>query len=365
MLTSNVGEGGTFFRSRPDLPEVDLQFHFAPVKFYGQGLYDPDEQALTIGVTLVRVASRGAITLRSADPTWAPAIDGGYLEQDEDLEALVAGTRAAQEVLAGPAAAPGRHRLVAAARGRARRRRARATRSAAASSRSTTRSQLPDGHRRPVVVDTELRVHGVERAAGRRRLRHADAGPGQHQRAHDHDRRAGRRPGAGPRRPGPRRRRGARAGDRHDGGVTPTRSLPVPEGLDGLRLDAALSRLFGLSRSAAAAIIDGGRRLGRRAGARQGRPRAGGRDARGRPARARHQRRCRRRRSCPGCAVVHEDDDIVVVDKPVGVAAHPSPGWEGPTVIGGLAAAGSPRVAPRARRSARASCTASTSAPPA
>ena len=34
------------------------------------------------------------------------------------------------------------------------------------------------------------------------------------------------------------------------------------------------------------------------------------------------------------------DDDIVVVDKPVGVAAHPSPGWTGPTVIGGLAAMG-------------------------
>ena len=38
--------------------------------------------------------------------------------------------------------------------------------------------------------------------------------------------------------------------------------------------------------------------------------------------------------------MVHEDDDIVVVDKPVGVAAHPSPGWTGPTVVGGLAAAG-------------------------
>ena len=37
---------------------------------------------------------------------------------------------------------------------------------------------------------------------------------------------------------------------------------------------------------------------------------------------------------------MHDDDDIVVVDKPVGVAAHPSPGWTGPTVIGGLAGAG-------------------------
>ncbi|MFZ5871422.1 MAG: RluA family pseudouridine synthase, partial [Actinomycetota bacterium] len=41
-----------------------------------------------------------------------------------------------------------------------------------------------------------------------------------------------------------------------------------------------------------------------------------------------------------GLVVVHDDDDIVVVDKPVGVAAHPSPGWTGPTVVGGLAAAG-------------------------
>lgn len=41
-----------------------------------------------------------------------------------------------------------------------------------------------------------------------------------------------------------------------------------------------------------------------------------------------------------GMRIVFDDDDIVIIDKPVGVAAHPSPGWEGPTVVGGLAAAG-------------------------
>jgi 23S rRNA pseudouridine1911/1915/1917 synthase len=41
-----------------------------------------------------------------------------------------------------------------------------------------------------------------------------------------------------------------------------------------------------------------------------------------------------------GLEVLYEDDDVVVVDKPVGVAVHPSPGWTGPTVVGGLAAAG-------------------------
>jgi 23S rRNA pseudouridine1911/1915/1917 synthase len=42
----------------------------------------------------------------------------------------------------------------------------------------------------------------------------------------------------------------------------------------------------------------------------------------------------------PGMRIVHDDDDIVVVDKPVGVAAHPSVGWTGPNVVSGLAAAG-------------------------
>ena len=42
----------------------------------------------------------------------------------------------------------------------------------------------------------------------------------------------------------------------------------------------------------------------------------------------------------PDLGIVHDDDEIVVVDKPAGVAAHPSLGWEGPTVVGALAAAG-------------------------
>ena len=36
------------------------------------------------------------------------------------------------------------------------------------------------------------------------------------------------------------------------------RSLPVPDGLDGMRLDQAVSRLFGLSRTAAATLVESG-----------------------------------------------------------------------------------------------------------
>jgi len=41
-----------------------------------------------------------------------------------------------------------------------------------------------------------------------------------------------------------------------------------------------------------------------------------------------------------GIGIIHDDDSIVVIDKPVGVAVHPSPGWTGPTVVGHLAGAG-------------------------
>jgi 23S rRNA pseudouridine1911/1915/1917 synthase len=41
-----------------------------------------------------------------------------------------------------------------------------------------------------------------------------------------------------------------------------------------------------------------------------------------------------------GMGILYEDEDIVVVDKPIGVAAHPTTGWTGPTVIGGLLGTG-------------------------
>lgn len=117
-----------------------------------------------------------------------------------------------------------------------------------------------------------------------------------------------------------------------------SRSLPVPDGLDGVRVDAALAKLLGFSRTFAAAVAEGGgvaqdgRVLGK-----SDKLVAGGwlnvewEDRRGPeiiPI------------AVPDLGIVHDDDEIVVVDKPAGVAAHPSLGWEGPTVVGALAAAG-------------------------
>ena len=49
---------------------------------------DPDVDAFTAAVVLVRVHSRGSVRLRSADPTWAPAIDAGYLCDELDLDRI-------------------------------------------------------------------------------------------------------------------------------------------------------------------------------------------------------------------------------------------------------------------------------------
>ena len=115
------------------------------------------------------------------------------------------------------------------------------------------------------------------------------------------------------------------------------RYLPVPEGLDGERLDAALARMFGLSRSRAAELISDGMVLV------DGRPAAkSDRVAAGEPLEVTLPvpRPVEPPRPVEGLNIVYEDDDIVVVDKPIGVAAHPAPGWTGPTVIQGLLAAG-------------------------
>jgi 23S rRNA pseudouridine1911/1915/1917 synthase len=116
------------------------------------------------------------------------------------------------------------------------------------------------------------------------------------------------------------------------------RQVPVPDGLDGERVDAALARMFGLSRAKAADLISAGAVLiAGAAPAKSDRVTAGEwLDVTLPPVVA----VIPRTDPVPGLVVVHEDADIVVVNKPPGVAAHPTPGWTGPTVQQGLLAAG-------------------------
>jgi len=121
--------------------------------------------------------------------------------------------------------------------------------------------------------------------------------------------------------------------------VAEHRVVLVPEGLEGERVDAAVARMLGLSRSRTAELIARGQVvLDGSVVAKSDRVLAGAmlevelvdepREATVVPT------------PVDGLRVVFDDDDIVVVDKPVGVAAHPSLGWSGPSVLGHLAAAG-------------------------
>jgi 23S rRNA pseudouridine1911/1915/1917 synthase len=117
------------------------------------------------------------------------------------------------------------------------------------------------------------------------------------------------------------------------------RVVTLPEGVAGERVDAVISRMFGISRTRAAELVaEDHVRVDGQAVAKSERV-AGG---------------ALLEVSIPkavdpvavvpqiveGIKIVYDDDALVVIDKPVGVAVHPSPGWSGPTVAAHLMAAG-------------------------
>lgn len=120
-----------------------------------------------------------------------------------------------------------------------------------------------------------------------------------------------------------------------------SKSVEIPEGLDNERIDSALARILGLSRSVIVKLLDseevnlGHKILGKSDKVLSGQiitvlmpePPSG--------------------IAIPptpleDLTIVYQDTDLVIVNKPVGCAAHPSPGWTGPTVVGALVAAGIP-----------------------
>jgi 23S rRNA pseudouridine1911/1915/1917 synthase len=117
------------------------------------------------------------------------------------------------------------------------------------------------------------------------------------------------------------------------------RTVLVPEGLAGERVDTALARMFGFSRTRSAELVARGLVLvdGHDV-AKSDRVEAGAMLDVSIPVEADALEV--RPEVVEGIRIVHDDDAIVVVDKPVGVAVHPSPGWSGPTVVGHLAGAG-------------------------
>ena len=118
-----------------------------------------------------------------------------------------------------------------------------------------------------------------------------------------------------------------------------SRFLQVPPGISGERADAGLAKLLGLSRAAAADMLVQG--LVTQNDKTLGKSDKLVVDAMlniQMPEVKNHLEI--REDHVEGFNIIFQDADIVVVDKPAGVAAHPSVGWDGPTVPGALLSLG-------------------------
>jgi len=117
------------------------------------------------------------------------------------------------------------------------------------------------------------------------------------------------------------------------------RSLSIPDGLNGERVDAALSRLLGLSRNVIVGLIDADEVI------KDGKPvsksfKVSTADQIEITMPAAKGETKLTATPIDGLDVVYDDEYVIVINKPVGIAAHPSPGWQGATVVGAIFAAG-------------------------
>ena len=201
-------------RTRGGLPAADIQYHMGAAYYEDHGAETYDGHCMVIAPVLVSPKARGQVWLRSADPTAKPHIITNSLSEPDDVSSMVAGMRLAREIAAqGPlreivvselkpgAAAEEREQLEADLRRRL-----------MLIYHPVGTARMSDTHPRSGrrLAAARTRSRGV---AGDRRIDHAGDPRRQHERAHDHGRRAWRRLDPRPRRARGRARAAAGVGD--------------------------------------------------------------------------------------------------------------------------------------------------------
>ncbi|MES2101569.1 MAG: choline dehydrogenase [Pseudomonadota bacterium] len=162
ILTTNFAEAGGFIKSAPGEALPDLQLHFVIGKLIDHGRKPSFGHGYSCHVCLLRPKSRGSLKLASADPFAAPLIDPNFLAERDDMDKLLRGFKLMRNILQQPALAGYRGQELPASAG------------------AQTDAQIENfirGHAdtiyHPVgtcrmgsgawaVVDTQLRVHGVQ-----------------------------------------------------------------------------------------------------------------------------------------------------------------------------------------------------------
>jgi choline dehydrogenase-like flavoprotein len=102
-MTSNFAECGGFLMTRPDLDAPDIQLHFGTAMADDHGRKRHWGRGFSCHVCLLRPESRGSVSLASADPAKAPAIDPNFFGDERDVESMVAGYKTTQRLMETPA----------------------------------------------------------------------------------------------------------------------------------------------------------------------------------------------------------------------------------------------------------------------
>lgn len=102
IMTTCFAEAGGFWKSRPDLPAPDIQYHFVPAMLEDHGRTKVKGHGFSCHACVLRPESRGSVTLASADAAAAPLIDPGFLTDERDMATLRAGVRMMHRICTAP-----------------------------------------------------------------------------------------------------------------------------------------------------------------------------------------------------------------------------------------------------------------------
>lgn len=98
--SSNIWEAGGMVRGNADVDCANLHYHFAPVAFEYTDRAITLSQGFGIHVDLCRPQSRGAVTLRSADPAAKPNITFNYLSYADEMNQMIEGVERTWDLVA-------------------------------------------------------------------------------------------------------------------------------------------------------------------------------------------------------------------------------------------------------------------------
>ena len=93
FLTSPSAEGGAFLKTDKSFARPDIQIHFSPAIYSDHGRTLHLGNGMAIHVTLLRPKSKGDIKLKDNNPDSSPSIDLAFLQEQEDLDVMVAGAK--------------------------------------------------------------------------------------------------------------------------------------------------------------------------------------------------------------------------------------------------------------------------------